>query len=175
MIKPEYRCKCGVLKDKRSLTCSICAKRGYPRGEKETWSFRFPKEQVVAVVNNSFTFTEAAKLLQCGRLFIAKLVKLYDLDISHMRPAKGRATTANHVFNKGTKRRNGTVKKYVLTNNIFKYECNSCGIGPEWNGRPLVIQLEHKDGDGTNNEKDNLEFLCPNCHSQTDTFCGKNI
>lgn len=48
--------------------------------------------------------------------------------------------------------------------------CAVCGNGPSWQGRPLCLQIDHKDGDRFNNLKDNLRFLCPNCHSQTETF-----
>jgi 5-methylcytosine-specific restriction endonuclease McrA len=51
-------------------------------------------------------------------------------------------------------------------------KCNGCGIG-DWRGRPLVLELEHKDGNNKNDERDNLEALCPNCHSQTPTWRGK--
>jgi hypothetical protein len=46
-----------------------------------------------------------------------------------------------------------------------------CGQGPEWNGKTLVLQLDHENGDCTDNRLENLRFLCPNCHSQTETFC----
>lgn len=52
--------------------------------------------------------------------------------------------------------------------------CNSCGIS-EWMGKPISLELEHKDGDHHNDLRDNLEALCPNCHSQTPTFRGRNI
>ncbi len=45
--------------------------------------------------------------------------------------------------------------------------CRDCGLGPVWNGKPIVLQLEHVDGDRTNNELQNLCILCPNCHTQT--------
>ena len=43
-----------------------------------------------------------------------------------------------------------------------------------YNGKPLTLQLDHIDGNPINNNLENLRFLCPNCHSQTDTFAGKN-
>jgi len=52
-------------------------------------------------------------------------------------------------------------------------ECNGCGI-KEWRGHFLSLELEHKDGDNQNNERENLEALCPNCHSITDTWRGRN-
>jgi len=52
-------------------------------------------------------------------------------------------------------------------------KCNRCGIS-EWMGQPISLELEHKDGVRTNNERSNLECLCPNCHSLTHTWRGKN-
>lgn len=48
-----------------------------------------------------------------------------------------------------------------------------CGI-TDWQDKPLVFQIHHIDGDSTNNCLNNLQLLCPNCHSQTDNFCSKN-
>lgn len=52
--------------------------------------------------------------------------------------------------------------------------CNGCGLG-EWRGQPLTLELEHKDGNTENNLRENLECLCPNCHSQTPTWRGRNV
>jgi len=53
------------------------------------------------------------------------------------------------------------------------YCCNKCGIS-EWQGFKIPLELEHKDGNSTNNVRENLEGLCPNCHSITDTWRGRN-
>ncbi len=72
-------------------------------------------------------------------------------------------------------------KKYAadtLRNNLIlsgrKVECEECGRSI-WNNKPLLLEVHHKDGDRTNNSFENLQFLCPNCHSQTETFRSKNI
>jgi hypothetical protein len=62
-------------------------------------------------------------------------------------------------------------KKYLL--NHYGNKCQKCGI-TEWNNAPITIELEHIDGDSTNNNFDNLTLLCPNCHSQTPTYKAKN-
>jgi 5-methylcytosine-specific restriction endonuclease McrA len=53
--------------------------------------------------------------------------------------------------------------------------CALCGIAEEWNGMPLNFQMDHIDGDRTNESRENLRLLCPNCHSQTDTYGSKNM
>jgi RNA polymerase subunit RPABC4/transcription elongation factor Spt4 len=51
--------------------------------------------------------------------------------------------------------------------------CKLCGLGNNWNGMPLVLQLDHIDGDSDNNFPTNLRLLCPNCHTQTENFGAK--
>lgn len=52
--------------------------------------------------------------------------------------------------------------------------CDICGMLPEWNGKPLVFILDHIDGHASNNKRDNLRCICPNCDSQLDTYKSKN-
>ena len=62
-------------------------------------------------------------------------------------------------------------KSYIL--NHYGNQCQKCGI-TEYNNEPIVMELEHIDGDSTNNTFDNLTLLCPNCHSQTPTYKNRN-
>lgn len=55
-----------------------------------------------------------------------------------------------------------------------KNKCNNCGLDT-WNGKPITLELEHKDGNHQNNNRENLEALCPNCHSQTEYWRGRNV
>jgi len=54
-------------------------------------------------------------------------------------------------------------------------KCSICKISPIWNNKTLKFHLDHINGDNGNNKRENLRLICPNCHSQTETYCGKNI
>lgn len=53
-------------------------------------------------------------------------------------------------------------------------KCSWCAQGPVWNGLPLTLQVDHINGDNTDDRLENLRILCPNCHTQTDTWGGRN-
>ena len=53
------------------------------------------------------------------------------------------------------------------------YKCFNCGIS-DWLGKPISLEIDHKDGNNSNDIRENLEALCPNCHAQTDTWRGRN-
>lgn len=55
------------------------------------------------------------------------------------------------------------------------YECVVCGNPGIWQEKKLALQLDHIDGDAKNNNLDNVRWLCPNCHSQTDNWGVKNM
>ena len=62
---------------------------------------------------------------------------------------------------------------YAILKSLFGNKCAKCEI-TEWNAHPIKCQVDHINGDSTNNKLENLRLLCPNCHSQTDTFAGRN-
>lgn len=66
------------------------------------------------------------------------------------------------------------LKKRLVSESVLEYKCSVCGNTGEWLGRPLSLQLDHVNGKNNDHRLENLRFLCPNCHSQTDTYAGKN-
>ncbi|MBC9704515.1 MAG: transposase family protein [Enterococcus sp.] len=87
----------------------------------------------------------------------------YDLDVSHfLGQAHSRGKILNHAPNHKT-----SIKKVILKQR--GHQCESCK-NTEWLTLPITLELEHIDGDNTNNDYNNLLLLCPNCHSQTKTW-----
>jgi len=74
---------------------------------------------------------------------------------------------------------NGECKTASSIKTAFKYlnivECQICGQKPMWNNKPLTLQLDHINGNSDNNYSENLRLICPNCHTQTETFAARNM
>ena len=118
-------------------------------------------------------------------------IQEYNIDISHFTGKawnKGRThkedkriqvipkyTTDEQILTKNSSVRRKQVKNYILRNDILEYKCEMCGNTEEWFDKQISLELDHKDGDESNNELSNLRFLCPNCHATTETYRGKNI
>lgn len=79
------------------------------------------------------------------------------------------------VFVKGGTTSTTNLKKIILREKLKEYKCENpeCGLS-EWHGKPISLQIHHINGDHHDNRLENLQFLCPNCHAQTDTYAGKN-
>lgn len=67
------------------------------------------------------------------------------------------------------------LKKKLIKQNMLIERCEECDLGPVWNNKKLIFHLDHINGINNDNRIENLRLLCPNCHSQTSTYAGKNI
>lgn len=107
-----------------------------------------------------------------------------NIDVTHFSPYQtmhrydafvGRRKWRNEeIFCENSPVTTQSIKKRILSDKLIDYVCEGCGNEGIWDEKPLHLQLEHKDGISNNHTLQNLCFLCPNCHSQTETYCGRN-
>lgn len=88
-------------------------------------------------------------------------------------PSKQKITLDEILSGNRPNTNRGIIKREMLAEGKLEYKCYECGIN-EWRGKSLSLHLEHKNGDNTDHREENLTLLCPNCHSQTPTYCGRN-
>lgn len=117
--------------------------------------------------------------------YIKSKLNEHGIDYSHFtgrtRPSGGKENSKEdiekyYLSKTPEKRTNNTnLKRWLFKFGILQEKCSAegCVVGTIWNGEAIALQLDHIDGDNSNNEITNLRILCPNCHSQTDTYAGK--
>ena len=115
--------------------------------------------------------------------YISRRIKKFGLDTSHF---LGRAANRGegHVGGpdklhwseilvldrkNGLKEKTEKLRRAMIESGIL-HKCVKCGLGLDWPGAPIVHQIEHKKGNRLDNRKDNVVFVCPNCHRQTPTY-----
>lgn len=67
------------------------------------------------------------------------------------------------------------LKEKIVAENLIPYRCEICGNNGTWQGKRLALQLHHRNGKNNDHRLENLVFLCPNCHTQTDNYGSKNL
>jgi hypothetical protein len=101
------------------------------------------------------------------------------LDASHIKgkahgTARGSRIELSEVLVKGRYSSSVHLRRRLIKEGLLQPVCALCSMGDSWNGKPLVLQLDHENGDPSDNRIENLRMLCPNCHSQTNTYTGRN-
>ncbi|MFJ5993575.1 HNH endonuclease signature motif containing protein [Streptomyces sp. NPDC092370] len=116
---------------------------------------------------------------------ISRRIKAYGIDTSHFVPVvrtekmrhNQRRRTAEEILVEDTSTHPRRVPSARLKRAMrelgVEERCAMCGIGAVWQGEPLSLEVDHIDGDWRNNRVDNVRFLCPNCHSTTDSYRGR--
>jgi hypothetical protein len=142
---------------------------------------QYEKETLQKIVSESISFREVCRKLNRKPVggtvsYLRQLCIRWAIDCGHMlgrghrkgKPAFHRKTVAEVLVMRDPS--SGRTDVAQLRRSMFEvgfeHKCTSCGLGDMWNGEPITLEIDHIDEQYWNNMRENLQFLCPNCHSQ---------
>lgn len=151
---------------------------------------KYSKEEFTEAWLSSISIAQVAKKLGCnatggGYVTLKLAAKELGLDSNHMtgqgwnigwrsNPARERIIPLSVILVRdSTYTTIHYLKRRLLLEGFLEYKCYLCGL-IEWNGKSITLQLDHINGARLDHRVENLRLLCPNCHSQTETFAGRN-
>jgi hypothetical protein len=148
---------------------------------------RWTDEQLRDAVSGNTCLTDVVRALGLrpaggSHSFVKGHIRRLNLQTDHFtRDRQGRGLeairnrkrrTQEEIFCEGSTV-TGKVLRRAARKVIAPYRCSGCENPGEHRGRPLVLQLHHRNGTFNDNRRENLEWNCPNCHSQSETFAGR--
>jgi hypothetical protein len=149
--------------------------------------YSYSEEQLKEAVTTSTSFRQVMIKLGIkgeggGYKIVRRIINVLNLDTKHFNGqnwSKGKTLkgikrrTTNELLVVGSDFQSYKLKLRLLEDNLILNQCSECNIS-EWKGQKLSLHLDHINGVNNDNRLENLRLLCPNCHSQTSTYCGKN-
>ncbi len=140
----------------------------------------YTSDELKEVIKCSKSFIDIIKTLKINKTYhtyLKKFIQENNIDITHFESRKyKKPRKIEEIMVKDAQSYcSKSVKNYLLKNNFVQNECSICKIPSQWNNKPLTLQLDHINGDHYDNRVENLRLICPNCHSQTDTYGSKNF
>jgi 5-methylcytosine-specific restriction endonuclease McrA len=146
-------------------------------------------EKVQEMLNNSISIVDFFRKVETkdiggNRKTLYRFIENNNLELKQLIENRNKALrdgvflvnkkTEKDLFIENSSVQRSVVKNRIIKDNLIDYKCSGCGNIGEWQGKEISLHLDHINGISNDNRLENLRFLCPNCHSQTDTFAGKN-
>lgn len=173
-------------KARTTLKNIVLAIESIPFNTKEYYSLpRYTTEELKQACKNSLCFGDLKKLLKLSphgsnNVSLKRMMIRENIDFSHFDPIQARFKnrkdfyTFDEIFCKNSTYARSSLGIKVKQLQLFPYVCSICNNIDIWNNLPLKLQLDHINSVHNDNRIENLRWLCPNCHSQTDNYAGKN-
>ncbi|MGW0821472.1 HNH endonuclease signature motif containing protein [Streptomyces sp. NPDC002845] len=148
-----------------------------------------PREELAPVVEASASIAGVLTALGrsnsgTGRALVKRSIEAHGLSTAHFTgqghyrgtrsPNRKPADEILVRLDPGCPRIKTVMLRRALDDLGVAHVCDACGIGDTWQGRRLVLEIDHVNGDRLDNRLENLRYLCPSCHSQTSTFSNRN-
>jgi hypothetical protein len=149
---------------------------------------RYPPDLLAEAAANSTSNRGVVRYLEARAVggteaHIGRQLRKYGIDTSHFtgqahnRGAVSlRRLSAEEILVK-TPPNSGRTKTRLLRRALddlgVEVRCAECGTGPSWRGKPLILEIDHVNGDLTDNRHENVRYVCPNCHATTQSYCRR--
>lgn len=157
---------------------------------KRTYS-KYTKDAILSVVSDCTSASDVVRKITGNNhprgesvFIVNNRIKEFGIDASHFHWVKNiggrnkprsKEEFSGHFLKKDSPFiLSSLLKKKLIGFGMIQNKCSVCGLSGEWQGKPITLQLDHVNGDRNDNRLENLDLKCPNCHSQTVTFTGKN-
>lgn len=152
-------------------------------GKKISKVYSVTDEEFRNIIASNYSYSDCLRALGLGTKggsstdILKRRIKELNCSIDHFNREKAEANIKydlKDILIKDSSYLNiARLKKRLISQGILEYKCAICGL-KEWQNKPISLQLDHINGNNNDHRIENLRLLCPNCHSQTITFAGKN-
>lgn len=149
---------------------------------KKSKVYQVSNEEFIHIVKTSHSYSDCLRQLGLGTKggsstnVLKQRIRELECNIDHFKGASAHSNKQNLsdiLVKNSSYASTSNLKNRLIKEGFLDYKCSNCGI-EDWMGSPLSLQLDHINGINNDNRLENLRLLCPNCHSQTATFSGKN-
>lgn len=158
---------------------------------------KYTKEWLEELCKDSYSYAEV--LRKAGRKqaggnqsTLKKKIEEFNIDISHFTGERQQWSpnqeqkvkedsierekySLEEVFSNNSPVTQKMLRGYIERHKVIEYKCQKCGCDGHWQDGIISLEVHHINGNNTDNEISNLQYLCPNCHALTDNYRGKNI